>query len=518
MPTSGHKVNAVPHGTPPHGMPFRAIAAALGACALASACAVGPDFKTPAAPAVDGYTPQPLPAQTASAPTQAGEAQRFVTGMKIPEQWWQVFQSAKLNQVIEAALKASPTVAAAQAALKQAHQQVRAQQGAFFPTLQGSYSPSRQRNAVGTISPTLTSGAEIFNLHTAQLTISYAPDVFGLNRRQVESLRALEHAQRFQVEATYLTLASSIAVAAIQEASLRAQIDAQQRIVEINTRLFDNLQKQFKLGFVMGLDVAAAQTQLALAEQALPGLQKQLALQRDLLAALAGKLPSEGIAETFTLADFTLPQELPVSLPSELVRQRPDVRAAEEQLHAATAQVGVAIANMLPQLTLSGAKGGTATVFSQMFSAGNIFWSLAGNVAQTFFDGGTLLARKRAADAGVEQAEAQYRGIVINAFQNVADSLHALNADADVLKAAQKSEQAAKTTLDITGKQLAVGQVNVLAVLNAEQAYQTSVQAAIQARANRYADTAALFQALGGGWWNRPADIAVADAGAKSSN
>lgn len=513
MPTSSHQVNAAAHA-----IPFRAIAAALVICILVSACAVGPDFKTPPAPAVEGYTPQPLPEQTASAATQAGEAQRFVVGMKIPEQWWRVFQSEKLDQVIDDALKASPTVAAAQAALKQAHQQVRAQQGAFFPTLQGSYSPSRQRNAVGTISPTLTSGEEIFNLHTAQLTISYAPDVFGLNRRQVESLRALEGAQRFQVEATYLTLASSIAVAAIQEAALRAQIDAQQRIVALDTRLLDNLHKQFDLGSVSGLDVAAAQTQLAQAEQALPGLQKQLALQRDLLAALSGRLPSEGIAQTFTLADFTLPKELPVSLPSDLVRQRPDVRAAEEQLHAATAQVGVAIANMLPQLTLSGAKGGTATVFSQMFSAGNIFWSLAGNVAQTFFDGGTLLARKRVADAAVEQAEAQYRGVVINAFQNVADSLHALDADADVLKAALKSEQAAKTTLDITDKQLSFGQVNVLAVINAEQAYQTTLQATIQARANRYADSAALFQALGGGWWNKHADVAVAAAGAKPSD
>lgn len=226
-------------------------------------------------------------------------------------------------------------------------------------------------------------------------------------------------------------------------------------------------------------------------------------MQRDLLAALAGKLPSEGIPDTFTFADFTLPKELPVSLPLDLVRQRPDVRAAEEQLHAATAQVGVAIANMLPQLTITGTKGGTAEIFSQMFRDGNVFWSLVGNVAQTFFDGGALLAKKRAADAGVDQAEAQYRGTVVTAFQNVADTLHALDADADVLKASLKSEQAARKTLNITDKQRAIGQVNLLAVLNAEQAYQTATQATIAARANRLSDTAALFQALGGGWWNR---------------
>lgn len=490
-------------GTPSSASVLLRLTAMAAACLLTTACAVGPDFKTPEAPKVSGYTPQPLPQQTSTAATQGGEAQRFVSGMPVSDQWWKTFQSEKLNKTIANAIAASATLAAAQAALRVAQQQTRAQQGAFFPMLQGSYQPSRQQNAVGTISPTLTSGAPIYTLHTAQLTVSYAPDVFGLNRRQVESLKATEDAQYFQMEAAYLTLASNIVVAAVQEASLRAQIVAQQRIVDINTQLLDNLHKQFQLGAVTGLDVAAAETALAQAEQALPNLQKQLAVQRDLLAALAGKLPSEGIPETFTFADFTLPKELPVSLPSDLVRQRPDVRAAEEQLHAATAQVGVAIANMLPQLTITGTKGGTAEIFSQMFRDGNVFWSLVGNVAQTFFDGGALLAKKRAADAGVDQAEAQYRGTVVTAFQNVADTLHALDADADVLKAALKSEQAARKTLNITDKQRAIGQVNLLAVLNAEQAYQTATQATIAARANRLSDTAALFQALGGGWWNR---------------
>lgn len=479
------------------------------ACLLVTACAVGPDFKVPDAPKVSGYTPQPLPEQTSSAATQGGEAQRFVSGMKVSDQWWKTFQSDKLNKTIENAFAASPTLSAAQAALRIAQQQTSAQQGAFFPLVQGAYQGARKRDAVGTIAPSLTSNAEIYSLHTAQVTVSYAPDVFGLNRRQVESLKAAEDAQYFQLEAAYLTLATNIVAAAVQEASLRAQIDAQKRIVAINTQLVGNLRKQFTLGAVTGLDVAAAQSALAQAEQALPNLQKQLAVQRDLLAALAGKLPGDGIADTFTFADFTLPQALPLSLPSDLVRQRPDVRAAEEQLHAATAQVGVAIANMLPQLTLSATRGGTASQFSQMFQQGNVFWSLVGGVAQTFFDGGTLLAKKRAADAGVDQAEALYRATVISAFQNVADTLHALDADADVLKAALKAEQAARTTLDITDKQRAIGQVNILAVLSAEQAYQTALQATIAARANRFSDTAALFQALGGGWWNRPhADIA----------
>ena len=302
-------------GTPSSASVLLRLTTMAAACLLTTACAVGPDFKTPEAPKVSGYTPQPLPHQTSTAATQGGEAQRFVSGMPVSDQWWKTFQSEKLNKTIANAIAASPTLAAAQAALRVAQQQTRAQQGAFFPMLQGSYQPSRQQNAVGTISPTLTSGAPIYTLHTAQLTVSYAPDVFGLNRRQVESLKATEDAQYFQMEAAYLTLASNIVVAAVQEASLRAQIAAQQRIVDINTQLLDNLHKQFQLGAVTGLEVAAAETALAQAEQALPNLQKQLAVQRDLLAALAGKLPSEGIPETFTFADFTLPKELPVSLP-----------------------------------------------------------------------------------------------------------------------------------------------------------------------------------------------------------
>ncbi|KWR85687.1 MULTISPECIES: efflux transporter outer membrane subunit [Cupriavidus] len=495
-------------------IPFAGTACALAVCGVLTACAVGPNFQTPKAPDATAYTPKPLPTETASAPVQGGEAQRFVEGMQIPEQWWSMLHSEKLDRFIAAAMKANPTVTAAQAALRQAQAQVRAQQGFFFPTISGSYSPSRQRNAVGTISPTLTSGDPLYNLHTAELSISYAPDVFGLNRRRVESLQALEDAQRFEVEATYLTLASNISLAAIEEASLRAQIDAQQRIVAIETKLYNLLQKQFTLGFVSGLEVAAARAQLAQAEQALPGLRKQLALQRDLLAALAGKLPADPLDAEFTFDDFKLPAELPVSLPSELVRQRPDVRAAEAQLHSATAEVGVAIANMLPQLTITGSYGGTATVFNQMFSAGNVFWSLAGNVAQTFFAGGTMLALKHGADAALVQAEAQYRSTVINAFQNVADTLHAIDADAETLRAAITSEQAARTTLEITEKQLSSGYVNVLAVLNAEQTMRTATQATAQAQAARFTDTVALYQSLGGGWWNRQAEgTQVGDAG-----
>jgi NodT family efflux transporter outer membrane factor (OMF) lipoprotein len=340
------------------------------------------------------------------------------------------------------------------------------------------------------------------------VSVGYTPDVFGGLRRQVESLQAQANSQRFLLEATYLTLTSNLVAAAVQEAGLRSQIAAARDIIGFNTKSLELLRRQFAAGFVAGLDVAAQEAALAQAQQALPPLQKQLEQTRNLLAALAGRFPAEGSEEIFELSALRLPDELPVSLPSKLVEQRPDVRAAEEQLHAASAEIGLAVANMLPQFTISAARGGTATVFSQMFADGNPFWSVAGSVTQTIFAGGTLLHRKRAAEAAFDQAAAQYRNTVIAAFQNVADALYALQADADALRAAANSERAAKVTLDLVRKRLELGQVNYLSLLSAQQTYQQAVISRSQAQASRFTDTAALFQALGGGWWNRRNDPA----------
>lgn len=476
--------------------------AALAVTGLFSGCAVGPDFERPAAPAIDGYTREPLPEKTASAEVPGGEEQKFVRDLDVAAQWWTLFQSPQLNALIEKALKANPTVHMAQAALRVAQEQVYAQQGYYYPTVQANYSRTRQRDSA-TLAPTLNSGDAVFNLHTAQVTVGYTPDVFGGLRRQVESLQAQANSQRFLLEATYLTLTSNVVAAAVQEAGLRSQIAAVKDIIEVNSKSLELLRRQFATGFVAGLDVAAQEAALAQAQQALPPLQKQLEQTRNLLAALAGRFPAEGSEEIFELSTLRLPDELPVSLPSKLVEQRPDVRAAEEQLHAASAEIGVAVANMLPQFTISAARGGTATVFSQMFADGNPFWSVVGNVTQTIFAGGTLLHRKRAAEAAFDQAAAQYRSTVITAFQNVADALYALQADAEALKAAVNSERAAKVSLDLVTKQLQFGQVNYLALLNAQQTYQQALISRSQAQANRFADTAALFQALGGGWWNR---------------
>ena len=497
--------------------------AVLLAAVILCGCAVGPDFKRPEAPTAKGYSPSPFPMKTASAAVPDGESQHFRAKQDIPFDWWTLFKSPQINSLIERAFKANPTVESAQAALRQAQENVAAQEGFFFPTVGVSYSPSRNKLAgnMGGNSPGVQGNGSViqtysnpppgsppynapvyYNFHTAQLTVGYAPDIFGLNRRQTESLEAQAQVQKFQLEATYITLASNIVAAALQEASLRAQIDAAQKIVNINAELFDVLQNQFKLGYVTGIDVANQESSLAQAKQALAPLQKQLEQTRDLIRALAGNLPNEDVSETFDLSSLHLPQELPLSLPSRIVEQRPDVRVAEEQLHSASAQVGVAIANRLPQFDITGTVGGMASVPSQMFRSGGGFFSLIGNVGQTIFDGGTLSARERAADQGLIQAQAQYRSTVIAALQNVADTLHAIQSDADALKSSAENELSAKTALDITRKQYEVGYVNYQTLLATDQNYQLALINLSQAQASRLGDTAALYQALGGGWWN----------------
>jgi NodT family efflux transporter outer membrane factor (OMF) lipoprotein len=406
--------------------------------------------------------------------------------------------------LIEQALNNNPTLPAAEAALRQAAENVYAEQGAFFPTAVASFSPSRNKTATGVTFTSASSGSPYFTLHTAQVVVTYAPDVFGGTRRQVESLAATAEFQRYQVEAAYLTLTSNVVAAAVQEASLRAQIAATEEIINIESQAIGILRKQFELGQVAGADVAAVEATLAQAQATLPPLQKQLAVQRHLLTALIGRLPSQEPAEKFDLAALELPRDLPVSLPSKLVEQRPDIQSAEAQLHAASALIGVTIAAQLPQFTLTANVGTTANQIGQLFiMPGTAFWTVAGNLAQTIFDAGTLLHKKRVAEAAFDEAAAMYRSTVIAAFQNVADALHAVRSDAETLKAATAAERAAFRSLEITRRQLQLGAINYLALLTSQNTYQTASIALVQAQAARYADTAALFQALGGGWWNR---------------
>jgi len=329
------------------------------------------------------------------------------------------------------------------------------------------------------------------------------PDVFGLNRRTVESLEAQEQQARFALAATHITLSANVAAGAIQEASWRGQIDATRELITINTNMLEILRNQYAKGYASELDVAAQESQLAQVVATLPPLLKQLAQQRDLLAVLSGGFPNQDLIEKFELSSLQLPQELPVSLSSQLVEQRPDVRQAEENLHSASAQIGIAVANRLPNFALTADAGGMAVVLGRLFSGGSGFWDIGAGVTQPIFQGGTLLHRERAARAAYTQAAEQYRSTVLTAFQNVADTLNALQQDADALKAAAAAKDASSVTLDLARKQYQSGYVSYLALLSAEQAYLQAVINLVQAQANRYADTAALFQALGGGWWNR---------------
>ncbi len=478
---------------------------AVGALlAILTACAVGPDFKRPPPPAATGYGGAPMQGQTTAAgDTGGGAAQRFIAGMDIPSQWWTLFQSAKLNQLIEQALKANPEVGAAQASLRQAHELYSAQWTGYFPTIQGNFTGERSEFPTNTLTSPTVASSSTYSLYTAQLTLSYAPDVFGATRRAVELAKTQVESSRFQLEATYLTLSSNVVVTAVQEASLRGQIAATVRLLELQHELSEKVRSQRILGTASDLDVLAQESSEAQTAQTLPPLQKQLGQTRDALTALLGRLPSDEPQQTFRLEELTLPTDLPVSLPSKLIEQRPDVRQAEENLHAASAAVGVALANMLPQFAINADTGSSALKLGQLFSPYTGFWDLGASLTQTLFDAGALLHKKRAADAALDQAAAQYRAAVILACQNVADTLRALQSDADALKASGEAERAAKRTFDLAERQRALGTISWVAVLNAEQAYRQAELALVVAQANRYADTAGLFQALGGGWWHR---------------
>ena len=485
-------------------MSARLVVAALAAGL--SACAVGPDFKRPEAPAATTYGNAPSQGETTASEGADGKAQRFVAGMDIPQQWWELFQSPKLSGLVGQALKANPNLDAAQAALRQAHELYAAQRASFFPLVQGGLGITRAKNPTESLAnPTnLPQTNPYYSLYTAQLTLSYAPDVFGGNRRALEAAHAQMEASRYQYEATYLTLSSNVVVTAVQEASLRDQVAATERQLQLQHQLTEAVRQQRALGTASDLDLLTQQAAEAQTAQTLPPLQKQLGQTRDALTALLGRLPSDEPQESFHLDEMTLPADLPVSLPSKLVEQRPDVRQAEESMHAASAEVGVAVADMLPQFDITGSFGTTAVNFGHLFAPYNGFWSIGSSLTQTLFDAGALLHKRRAADAVLDQAADQYRAAVILACQNVADSLRALQADADAVKASSEADRAAKSTFDLAQRQLKLGTVSLVAVLNAEQAYRQAEVALVQARANRYADTAGLFQSLGGGWWNRP--------------
>lgn len=466
-----------------------------------SSCAIGPDFQQPTAPTAKSYTEKPLSTETASVigTGPAGQAQQFMNGQDIPAQWWTLFRSPELDNLIKVGLNNSPNLVAAKARLRQAQENLNAQVGsAVLPTVDASFSPQRERE-VDAINQT----TQTFTLYNASVNISYTLDIFGGSRRAAEALASQVDYEKFQMEAAYLTLTSNIVTTAVTVASLQAQIQASNNLIRAQQEQLAIVQKQFNLGGVSNADVLTQQTQLAQTRATLPTLEKNLAQTRHALAVLVGAFPSEIQLPTFELNKFELPTQLPVSLPSVLVRQRPDVRAAEALLHKASAEVGVASANLLPKFTLTGSYGFSSNKTSTLFDNTSVLWSLGGQVLQPIFRGGSLQAQRRSAVAAYDEAAANYKKTVLQAFQNVADSLRALETDAQALRAQKQAENAAQNALALTQKQYRLGSVSYLNLLNAQRQYQQTRINRIQAQAARYTDTAALFQALGGGWWNR---------------
>ena len=488
---------------------IRAMRLTTAAAALTlAACQVGPDFHGPAAPSgAAGYAAGGLPA---IAPDQ-----RLVPGADVAARWWEAYGSPELNALMDQAIKASPDIESAEAALRSANELYIAQHGALLPTADAGYNFTRQKFSDEIAPPALNSTANPYSLHTPQLNVGYTPDVFGGLHRQAESALAQAEAQRYQAEAAYLTLTANVAAAAIQQASLIAQIKDAETLAASDRQTLDALRRSQQAGELSATEVTAQEVVVAQAEQALAPLRKQLAQQNDLLAFLTGRTPAEAQFPALDLDKLTLPADLPVTLPSDLVRHRPDVRAAEANLHAASANVGVAIAARLPTFPLTASVGFQSADLGRLFSGPNVFWTLTGAVAAPIYEGGQLKHKQKSAEALLDQAKAQYRGAALAAFQNVADSLQALQGDARTLDAATAVDQAAARSLATAKKQLDAGETSALPVLAAEQAQLQARAAVTQARAARLADSAALFQALGGGWWNRTDFAEAAPAGGK---
>jgi NodT family efflux transporter outer membrane factor (OMF) lipoprotein len=469
-----------------------------------SGCAVGPNFQRPEAPEVKEYTETALPEETAASPGNGGKAQQFVSGRDIPAEWWTLYQSEALDQLIRAAISDSPTIAAARARLLEARENVRADTGgALVPNVDGTLSAKRQQTTGASFGQPGASGS-LFNLFNASVNVTYALDLFGGARRGLEALQSQAEYEQYQLEGAHLSLTANIVTAAVKEASLRGQISAMEEIAALQEKQLSVVETQFELGGVSRAEVLVQRTQLEQTRASIPPLELELARTRHQLAALAGRFPSEAGIPEFNLDGLDLPQEIPVSLPSEMVRRRPDILASEALLHQASANIGVATANLFPQVTLTGSYGSQTSRSGDLFTAGTNVWSLGAGLLQPLFRGGELTHLRRAALAAYDEAAAQYRQAVLLSFQNVADVLRALEVDARTLEARVRAESAAQESLDLAEKQVKMGGANVLTLLVAQRQLQQARVDRIQAQAARYADTAALFQALGGGWWNRP--------------
>lgn len=475
------------------------LGAALALAALLSGCAVGPNFHRPDAPPVQHYAAGADPAETAAA---AGTAQRFAPGAAVAADWWRLFNSEKLDAIIDQAIAGNPGLEAAQESLRQAQDNLRAGYGLFFPWLSGDFNAAREKFsplAFGSAAP-----GNVFNLFTLSGTISYPLDIFGGERRAVEGLAAEADLQQATELAAYLALSSNVADTVIARTAYRAEIEATEQLIELQRQQVTVAETQARAGTVPYSNVLSLESQLASYEATIPQLQQKLSQTDDLLATLVGRTPAEWAPPAIDLADLTLPGDLPVSLPSDLVRQRPDILAAEASAHAASAGIGVATAAMLPSVTLSGSYGTSNTAIGNLFSSAGHSWSFGADATAPLFEGGKLWFQRKAAIDAYRQAMAAYRQTVLSAFAQVADTLRALDHDAAALQAQEKALRTAEDALHLVQANYAAGIATYLDVLTADTQYYQAKINDLQTIAVRYQDTVALFTALGGGWWNAP--------------
>ncbi len=469
----------------------------LGLLASLQGCEVGPNFHAPKAPQ----------AKFAAAPQGGAVPQNIVPGGDIAGDWWTLYQNPALNVMISTALANNPSLTAAQASLVQAEESLRAAGGVLLPTVTAGLSAEREKpSSAGLATFGTDTGATTippYTLYNATLSVSYAIDLWGESRRDVEGLEAQTEYQRDELEAAYLSLTGNIVTAAIQAASLQGQIDATNQVIGAEQQLLTILQAQHSLGGASGAQVLQQQAQLAQSQATLPPLQAALAQTQDELTAYEGAFPGNAAPPVVTLDALTLPADVPLSIPSAIVAQRPDIRAASAQLHTASTNVGVADAQMLPQINLTAEVGHQSLTTGTLFTPQTLLWNLVAGATQPIFEGGELMANRKGAIAALRGSGAQYQHTVIIAFQNVADVLAALHYDADELSEAAAAREAAQQSLALTQAQYKLGGEPLVAVLTAQTTYQNAAIAEVKAKAARLSDTAALYVALGGGWWHR---------------
>ena len=499
-----------------------AFAGVVCVSATIAGCAVGPNFNSPDAPETSTYTPENI---SRISENNGGDI-RLVNGGDVPEKWWETFHNKKLNGIVTNAIQHNQTLEAAEASIRVAYFNAEAQKGFFLPQigmtpnvsanlpsnlyansvlnqklLTQSY-PNAGSVLTGIAVPSTTPVPPPweYQLLTPTMAISYTPDVWGKYRRTVESLEAQQDIARYQLEAAYLAMTSNVALTAIMEASLRSQYEAIEGVIKIMYDALDTLRKQLDVGWASEADVLTQEALYAQAKQLLPPLQKQIALARNLLTALGGDYISAQSNDLFKLSELRLPKNIPVVLPSKLVRQRPDVRAAEANMHDAAARIGIAIGTRLPEFTINSLGGASAYHFDYLFQSGTTLYNIIGGTNAPVFQGFTLLNKQKAAEANFDQANALYRSTVIQAFRDVADMLRSLQADTKAVEAATYSERVAKKQLEIIRAEMKIGAVSVLMLLNAQNNYMMATVSRIQAQGNQLADVAGLFMALGGGW------------------